>query len=52
MKDIICRKAIIMLAKVIFKLAVEAKVLENDEWEALERLSNEDFSWFMEEDNG
>lgn len=50
MKDVICRKALILLAKVVFKLAVKANILGNDEWVALERLSEDDFSWFEEDE--
>lgn len=48
MKDVVCRKAIVMLAKIVFRLAIP-DYLENDEYEALERLSNDDFSWFEED---
>lgn len=47
MKDVVCRKAIAMLATIIFRIAI--RDLDNDEWAALERLSHGDFSWFEEE---
>lgn len=47
MKDVVCRKAIAMLAAIVFRLAVPD--LNNDAWEALERLSKGDFSWFEED---
>lgn len=48
MKDVVCRKAIAMLAAIVFRLAIP-DYLENDEREALERLSDGDFSWFEED---
>jgi hypothetical protein len=49
MKDVVCRKAITMLAAIVFRIAVPIRDLENDEWTALERLSHGDFSWFEED---
>lgn len=49
MKDIVCRRAIAMLAKIIFRIAIPIRALENDEWTALARLSNGDFSLFEED---
>lgn len=45
--DVVCRRAIVMLAKIVFRIAI--RDLENDEWAALEKLSNGDFSWFEED---
>lgn len=50
MKDVVCRKAIAMLAAIVFRIAVPIRDLENDEWAALERLTNGDFSWFEEDE--
>ena len=47
MKDVVCRKAIAMLAAIVFRIAI--RDLENDEWAALKRLSNGDFSWYEED---
>lgn len=49
MKDVVCRKAIVMLAKIVFRIAMPTRDLNNDEWAALERLSDGDFSWFEED---